>query len=254
MITCIGLDLAWSPRNQTGAAVVVGDAAGGRLADVALLGDDAQIAAYVRQHARTDTVLVAVDAPLCVPNQTGRRRAEADLGRVFARYEAGAYPANRSLLTRGTGGTVRGEELVAALRSSGFVERASIEAGATGRQMTEVYPHAAMVSLFGLERTLKYKARRRKRGERLHAWAEYQRHMRSLHTAEPALHGHEALLAEDPGALYGRRLKDYEDRVDALLCAYIALYAFRRGAARCRSFGSLEEGHIFTPVPDCMWC
>ncbi len=247
-ITCIGIDLAWSPRNPTGAATIVGDEAGGTLVETALLGGDQEIIAYVERHAGDGLALVAVDAPLWVPNQTGRRPAEAELGRAFGRYQAGAHPANRERLT--FDGAVRGEALVAALRTRGFVYRPAIEAGVPVRQVVEVYPHPATIALFGLERTLKYKARPgRSMEQRLAAWRQFQANLRGLAAADPPLRGHEELLGRDASTLRGRRLKDYEDQVDALLCAYIALYAFRWGAARCQTFGSLEHGSIFTPVP-----
>src|SRR5437868_246951 len=97
-VTFIGIDLAWSPRNLTGAAVLRGDAGGADLIDHGLLGDDAAISAYIAQHAGEGPAIVAVDAPLWVPNETGRRPGEAEIGRAFARYQAGAHPANRSRL------------------------------------------------------------------------------------------------------------------------------------------------------------
>jgi predicted RNase H-like nuclease len=44
----IGLDLAWSARNRTGAAVVEGDEREGRLVASALLGDDDGVVGFVR--------------------------------------------------------------------------------------------------------------------------------------------------------------------------------------------------------------
>ena len=38
--------------------------------------------------------MVAIDAPLIVRNATGNRPAEAALNRDFARFDAGAHPAN----------------------------------------------------------------------------------------------------------------------------------------------------------------
>lgn len=251
MITFLGLDLAWSPRNPTGAAVITGDAAGGALADVALLRDDAEIVAYVERHAGAGPAIVAVDSPLWVPNATGRRPAEADISQAFRKYDAGAHPANRQRLA--FGGVVRGEALVAALESRGFVHAPAIVAGVAVRQVVEVYTHPAIVALFGLERILRYKARpNRSIDERLREWRRFQEYLRALSDADPPLHNHAALLAQDVSALRGRRLKDYEDQIDALFCAYIALYAFRWGAARCRIFGNFEEGYIFTPVPEAM--
>lgn len=249
MIVCIGIDLAWSPRNLSGAAVITGESTGGTLSDVSILLSDGEIIAYIEHHAADRPTLIAVDAPLTVPNLTGRRRAEDELGHVFAHYQAGAHSANRQLLA--FDGIVRGEALVEALEARGFVHAPAIASGNAVRQITEVYPHAAMIRLFGLSRTLKYKARpRRSRVERLAAWQSYQQHMRNLSRADPALHGQESLLAQDVSFLRGSGLKAYEDRVDALLCAYIALYAFRWGADRCRTFGTLESGYIFTPVPE----
>jgi predicted RNase H-like nuclease len=250
-VSFIGIDLAWSPRNPTGAAALRGDARGASLLDHRLLADDASIVAYIEQHAGDGPALVAVDAPLWVPNATGRRAAEAEIGRVFARYQAGAHPANRSRLA--FDGVVRGEAVVAALVARGYVHAPEVAAGAPVRQIVEVFPHPAMVALFGLERTLKYKLKPGRSAEhRLAEWRRYQAYLAALSQTDPPLRGQAALLARDVAALRGRRLKDYEDQVDALMCAYIALYAFRWGAARCRVFGTFEDGYIYTPVPEDM--
>jgi predicted RNase H-like nuclease len=244
----IGLDLAWSPRNSSGAATLLGDEGGAQLlATPALLGDDDSIVDYVLSTAGSRDAIVAVDAPLTVPNASGRRRAEAELAADFQRYEAGAHPANRRLLSYG--GQIRGEEIVRRLRADGFQQRAEITAGQRDRRIVEVFPHPAMIALFGLQRTLKYKARsQRTRETQLLAWQVYRQHLLARGTADPPLFGHEALLAEDIATLSTPALKAYEDRVDALFCAYIALYGLRWGAARCRVYGTLEEGSIFTPV------
>jgi predicted RNase H-like nuclease len=247
----LGLDLAWSPRNPSGAAVIAGDELGGELVETALLGADAEIVDYVARHAGAAPAIVAVDAPLWVPNQTGRRLAEAEIGRAFGRYQAGAHPANRQRLA--FGGVVRGEALVEALGKLGFRHQTTLAARTPTRQVIEVFPHPATIALFGLERTLKYKARpNRELATRLQAWQRYQAHLRELAAADPPLRGQAALLERDVSLLRGRRLKDYEDQVDALLCAYIALYAFRWGDERCRCFGTMEDGYIFTPVPEAL--
>ena len=252
IVTFIGIDLAWSPRNPTGAAVLRGDASGAELLDYGLLGDDAAISAYIARHAGDRPAIVAVDAPLWVPNATGRRPGEAEIGRVFARYQAGAHPANRSRLA--FDGVVRGETLVATLAARGFVHLPEVAVGVPIRQVIEVFPHPAMVALFGLERTLKYKTKPQRSADlRLSEWRRYQAYLDALADADPPLNGQAALTTQDVAALRGRRLKDYEDQVDALMCAYIALYAFRWGAARCRMFGTFEDGYIFTPVPKDLW-
>jgi len=248
-LSYIGLDLAWSARNLSGAATLRGNAEGATLhGPPELLGDLDAIVAYVARQAEDGPALVAVDAPLRVPNLTGRRPAEAQLAAIFQRYDAGAHPANRRLLDRGDG--VRGELLVARLEQLGFQYVAGLDAGASGRLITEVFPHPAMVALFGLARTLKYKVRQgRPHALRLTEWQRYQTYLLGLANADPPLRGHEALLALDVAGLRGAALKRYEDQVDALTCAYIALYGQRWGAARCRTFGDVKSGAIFTPVP-----
>jgi predicted RNase H-like nuclease len=250
MTVYIGVDLAWSARNPSGAAAAVGEGGGARLLEPpALLTTLESIVAYVARAAGDGPAIVAVDAPLLVPNAEGRRPAEAELAAAFRRYEAGPHPANRRLLARG--GAVRGEELVAALAGLGFRHVPAIEAGAEGRLVVEVFPHPAMVALFGLGRTLKYKARPGRSEAVRHAeWRRYQAHLGALTGADPPLTGHEATLAVDTATLRGRALKAYEDRADAVMCAYIALYAHRWGAARCRCFGDMAGGSIFTPVPE----
>lgn len=250
--TYIGLDLAWSPRNLSGAAALRGGPAGAALVEPpALLGDLESIGAYVARLCGEGPAIVAVDAPLLVPNHEGRRPAEAQLAAAFGPYEAGAHPANRRLLARD--GVVRGEALVALLARQGFSAVDRIAAGVVGRLVTEVFPHPAMVALFGLPRTLKYKVKPGRSRETLLAeWRRYQGHLRDLARADPPLGGDLALLGTDVAALRGAALKGYEDRVDALLCAYIALYAHRWGEARCRTFGDAAGGFILTPVPEAL--
>lgn len=247
----IGLDLAWSIRNPSGGAVVRLDGEAGQLTDTALLGDDAEILAFLDRHAEPGCV-VAIDAPLTVPNQTGRRPAEAELGAVFGRFQASAHSTNR-VRVGDASGSVRGERLVSALEERGFVHDPRLVAREDVRRVVEVYPHPAMVSLFGLSRTLKYKNKGQDRGLLHGAWAELHGHLQALGTAEPPLRGLDALLATDVTTLRGKTLKNHEDQIDAVVCAYIALYAWVWGPARTEIFGTLEGGYILSPALPERW-
>lgn len=248
MVLFFGIDLAWSARNSSGIAVIEGNAQGGRLQAANILGDMADILAFIDYYAKDHAAIIGVDAPLWVPNEAGRRPAEAEIGQAFRRYEAGAHPANRRLLSRD--GVVRGEALVQELAQRSFVHRPAIEAGVAVRQVTEIFPHPSMVAIFQLERTLKYKARPKRRlDERWEAWRTYQTQLRKLASGDPALRGQQRWLDIDPEQLRGAALKRYEDVIDAIFCAYIGLYAFRWGAERCRVFGTMEAGYIFSAVP-----
>lgn len=248
----IGLDLAWSARNPTGAVVVQGDAHAGELIITQLLGSDDEVIAFVNQQAGDGPALVTIDAPLYVPNEQGRRPAEAEISKAFARYHAGAHPANRNRLA--FDGVVRGETLVDRLAALGFSHQPEVVAQQPVRQIVEVYTHPALIAFFDLERIIQYKARpKRAHTHRLAEFKRYQDLMRSLSAADPALHNTADLLAHDLDFPSKARLKDYEDLLDGLLCAYIGQYLWRWGMTRSRVFGNFAEGYITTPVPRTMW-
>ena len=92
MTTCLGIDLAWGERGRTGLAVLDAD---GRLVSSASAVTDADIDAFLAPHLGADLV-AAIDAPLVLPNATGSRPCERELGAVYRAYDAGAHPANRS--------------------------------------------------------------------------------------------------------------------------------------------------------------
>jgi predicted RNase H-like nuclease len=244
-VVFVGLDLAWKPRNLTGGAISVN----GQLCEArADLRHDEEIIEWVGAQLTPGCgAVVAVDAPLCVRNDCGGRACEFELGKDWRRYDAGPYYATRKNLA--TDGSVRGELLVAALQAQyGFVEAAPIVAQPGGRFVCEVFPHPAHVSLFGLDRILKYKVKRTGNYEAY--WAEYARYQAllvGLSEADPPLWGAEAILNRPATGLRGRRLKELEDTLDAITCAYIAAYLWRHGPGGTWVYGTVEDGHIVVP-------
>lgn len=251
----IGVDLAWSDRNPSGFAVLEGDERGARLAasPVTITSVPAVVAA-IGDAAATGPAFVAVDAPLAVPNATGRRPAEAELGRDFARFFAGAHPANRGLAYWQRAGYITGERLVELLCVQyGFNAdpTPAHDARAARRLVFETYPHPAIVSLFALNRRLLYK--RGDPAQRIAGLSALRGLVaEALPRVEPPLCPSPelaAFCAEDLTGLRGRARKGYEDRLDGLICAYLAYYYWYWGDARCRMYGNVAEGHIITPRP-----
>jgi predicted RNase H-like nuclease len=244
-VVCIGLDLAWKATHPTGGAALVD---GELAAWTASLGDNDAVVAWVGQWVQADTgLMIAVDAPLRVPNMTGARRCDVELSRAWGRYRAGAHPANRARLAEQ--GVIRGEELVAQLAAAfGVVEQAPPVPGPGRRLVCEVYPHPAHVSLFGLAERLRYKA---KTGwgyaTRWAGFAAYQAHLAALVKADPPLRGADALLSQSVVGLRGKALKAQEDALDALTCAYVAAYLWRHGPQGAHVYGTVAEGHIVVP-------
>jgi predicted RNase H-like nuclease len=235
-----GVDLAWGLRNPTGVAVVDSD---GCLVSAGAVRDDDEILAALRPYVRGECV-VGFDAPLVVNNPSGQRPAETALNRDFRRFEAGAHPANTGKPEFANG--PRGARLAAALGLD--LDPRS----ATPRRALEVYPHAATVALFRLERTLKYKAKPGRTQERLKSEL-----LLLMDGIERLADTDVPLRVADHPDWIGLRqqvttaqrksdLRRAEDPVDAVVCAYVALYA-QRCPGRITIYGDLANGYIVTP-------
>lgn len=251
----IGVDLAWSDRNPTGLAVLDGDERGATLISppVTMTGV-AGVADWVLSAAEDGPAFVAVDAPLWVPNETGRRPCEIALARDFARFHAGPHPANRQRLAAWDR-TVAGERLVNLLLAHGFSRQPcpGSDRRSPHRLVFETFPHPAMVVLFDLERRLAYK-RGSPQDKRAGLLTLRELIRTRLTCIEPPLllsPALDALCSGDLSGVRGAALKGSEDRLDALVCAYLAYWYWYWGEQRCRLYGSIDGGHIITPWPPC---
>ncbi len=235
----VGIDLAWGERRPTGLAVLDAD---GSLLMVCAVRTDEEIEAALASYVEGEC-LVAIDAPLIVRNPTGNRPAEQALNRDFARFDAGAHPSNTGKPELGP--QPRGAR-VASLLGLDINPRSG-----RARRGIEVYPHPATVALFRLGRTLKYKDKSGRDLEQLRAELLVLIGLvEGLAHADPSLHvdGPEwrALRAAVVDAPRKSELRVVEDQVDAVVCAYIALFADRR-PADTTTYGDVETGYIVTP-------
>ncbi len=254
----VGIDLAWSPHNRSGAAVL---SAEGRLLGLCTLGADDEVLRFVDLWLpavpQNAPGLVAIDAPLAVPNSAGARPCDREVAATFRRFHAGPYPANRHNL--GRYGGLRGEEIRTRLQAAGFHFNHRIAARQPTRQVIEVFPHPAIVSLFHLPRVLEYKSRPgRALAYRVSELARLRDNLSALADADPPLHLPPEVSAMDLKRLSGRALKEAEDRLDAVVCAYIALYAWTHGPPGYLAFGEsgsnvAEIGQIVVPMTGWMW-
>jgi predicted RNase H-like nuclease len=235
-----GIDLAWAGRNPTGVAVVDAD---GDLVHLGAVRDDAAVLAALSPYVRGDC-LVAFDAPLVVTNRTGQRPAEAALNRDFRRFEAGAHPANTTKPEFANG--PRGARLARAMGLD-MDPRSS-----AAKRAIEVYPHPATVVLFKLARTLKYKAKpgrdvARLRSELLLLMDGIEKLAHATVPMRVASHDEWAELRRRVATAQRKSdLRRAEDPVDAVVCAYVALYA-QRCPAGVTIYGDFATGYIVTP-------
>jgi len=233
----VGLDLAWGEKNSTGVAVIDSD---GRLLHVGAAQDDASIEAAVSAYVSNEC-LVAIDAPLIVKNLTGHRPCEAALNRDFHRFDAGARPAYAE---KPEFNDPRGARIATALTLD------MNPLSSSQRRAIEVYPHPATVVLFGLTKTLKYK-----RGPfdvRQRELLQLMTLIEGLDKATPRLRvNHNVSWVElrrrVAAATRPAQLDRDEDPVDAVLCAYVALYWYHR-PEDVTIYGDFATGYIVTPA------
>jgi predicted RNase H-like nuclease len=232
----VGVDLGWYGK-PSGLASLEWDGRELIQRKLGRLERQDEILGWIDSETGKENAVVGVDAPLVIANETGIRPAERDLNRDFRRFHAGCHPANRS---RPFAPHV--VEFSHRLESLGFAHGTSIQPRQDGRFQVEVHPHAAMITLFGLDRIVKYK-----RGPRQQRARELRR-LRTLildrlSAADPAL------CARLPGVPRAGSTKPAEDKIDAILSAYIAAHWWFWATQRNRKYGSAQSGYIVVPDP-----
>ncbi|MDJ0708385.1 MAG: DUF429 domain-containing protein [Leptolyngbyaceae cyanobacterium MO_188.B28] len=185
---------------------------------------------------------IAVDAPTLIPNQTGMRLPDRLTHKYFGKYHAGCYPAN---LNRPFAERI--VQFGLSLEARGFNHAPEIQPRCLGRYQIEVFPHPATLKLFKLNRILKYK-----KGKLADRRAELTKLRDLILTRLPTL---DPPLVIPPGVIpdiptKGSDLKALEDKLDSLICAYVAAHWWCWGAVRNWVLGDLASGYIVVPMPE----
>ena len=201
------------------------------------------------------TWTVAVDAPLVVCNQEGRRKAEAKVSEAYRLYDAGALSTNL-----GSDKELRGVRLRERLEEQGGRLLECAGDAADGNLILETYPHPATVELFALNQIIKYKMKDgMNKEQRRNGQQELADRIRTHFCDRPnglSLRRDKqrdkclmALLCEPDLTITHDELQKREDKLDGLICAYIAAWA---DAGRClQRFGAVGEGVMFIPCLRC---
>jgi predicted RNase H-like nuclease len=243
----IGIDLAWSEKNSSGIAVIECQRDTARfICGTSDIQRNSDILDFILTQINDNPALVAIDASLIVNNETGERKAETQLKKMFAAYHAVPYPSNRNLYRRLYGG-IRGEQISKMLGKKGFQHSPYITKFEESKKFFEVFPHSAMVVIFNLKEILKYKPKKNR--SYYFRWQEfetYQSCLKSLEKRNPSLILPHDIINTNVRVLKGKALKRYEDLLDAIFCAYIAYYYWYEPGT-CSVIGDLKDGYIVTP-------
>lgn len=251
----LGIDLAWgegSPTkvaNETGLAAIDSDgvivAAGWARGIDAVVEWVTSTLAERAMINHSDGCIIGVDAPVVIPNATGMRLAERQVGMGYGRWKVAANPSNMAMGWKG-GLTLRHR-----LEALGYVHvdgRQPAKIGA--RSFFECYPYTTLVGMvelgYEVERP-RYKRFDRSlpvaeaRVARATACDELIRRMVALDAATPPLlmtsHPLTEWLTAEPSPLLDGPYKHREDLLDAVLCAWTASIWHRHGDARVQVLG-----------------
>lgn len=248
-----GVDLAWGEKNGDGVCLIgyrpatATDPANARILGHAhVRGDDALFATLNGAPAAISDApeapprrFFAFDAPMVCLNATGRRPVDGLVSVAFRRHHAGCYPVNLRLAPRPL-------RIAARLAAAGFELSPGLPTAATPRVAAEVFPHPALVRWLGLDRIIEYK---RKAGRpRARSDAEFARLQRSLaglcasHFPYLSWHADSSALLNAPWS------KPVEDRLDAWVCALIALWHVHHAGLRSEVFGDIATGFVLVPA------
>ncbi len=238
----IGIDLGWKsqPSGLCSLEWIDGQL---QLLDLDRKDAIADILTWIDQTVKLDEpAIIAVDAPTLIPNTTGSRLPDKLSHKYFGKYHAGCYPANQNLPF-----AERTINFGLELESRGFAHAPTIEPQKLSRYQIEVFPHPAIVNLFNLERILKYKKGRL--SDRRLELIKLQNYLLDiLPSISPplrSLHLCRSFPSEIPTT--GAALKATEDKLDSLICAYVAAYWWHWGEQRNLVLGDRTTGYIIIP-------
>lgn len=194
-------------------------------------------------------VLVFVDAPLVVNNETGQRLCEKEVGQRYGRWKVSANSTNRN--SANLGGVELLDRLLA--RSWNYHDGRRGPPAAPGRFVSECYPYTTIVGAcelgYGSERPVykrqpKGMPRADFRKLRSAECDELIRRVSQLTNANPPLklltHPETARLVAEKSPEKDREYKHREDLLDAAICAWTAALWDHAGETRCQVLGRSE--------------
>ena len=197
----LGVDFAWSKNNFSALALLEDD----RFIECVYLKNDEDILEYIHQ---TKPDIIGVDAALEVNNESGNRIIENMILKDFAKYKLGVYPINKNIMNKLYGGN-RAQELFAKLEKYPLREK-----------LFEVYTHASIIRCFTKNRVLPYK---RKKG-RTTPFIKDQLEILQTYLSNVI----DSMPKYEIQNLKSKDLKEIEDRLDAMVCAYSLFRSFTK--------------------------
>jgi len=261
MRTVLGVDAAWTVENPSGVALAIEGPNGWRLKAVESSyerfreraagreplaiprGEAPDVSALLDACTRLGEHapdLVAIDMPLALTPIVGRRCSDIEISHNFGAAKAATHSPS----------ALRPGQLADKMRQD-FSDRGydlCTSDGLRSPGVLEVYPHTALIRLSGDKTRLTYKAAKTKK-----YWKDDTLDVRMTYLAtvwrrivdllEKRISGVADKLTQPK--MSGRPLKDFEDCLDAVVCAWVAIEALE---GRARPYGD-KDSAIWVPEP-----
>jgi predicted RNase H-like nuclease len=259
----LGVDAAWTAKQPSGVALAVETESGWRLAAVQASYESftalakgttpdetrpgssrpnaAELLAAAQRICGRRVDLIAIDMPMSRRPIAGRRPAD----RVVSERYGGKAAATHSPGKDRPGAI--GDKLRAEFEGEGY----ELCTAPPAQGLIEVYPHPALIEFLKAERRLEYKAG--KTGVYWPALSLDERHLnlravwaRIVLALERRIGGAAEQLPRPDPKVRGWRLKAYEDKLDAVVCAAVAIACLEGEAV---PYGD-DDAAIWVPVGD----
>ena len=241
----IGIDLAWTYKNESGLCVIKDS--GEVLRHEAAVFSNAAIVDLILSYS-SEEVCVGIDAAIIVNNVSGSRAAEGLMMRdQFHGHRLQAFNSNRQYLEK-VFGDIRGEEIYRALRERTTGVRVTDVFGQGQLRLMEVFPTGVVLGMLPELYPLKYKLKGKVPFEASkHQMTRLLQGIDVIRAKEEIWGDVHVMTYKDVENLNKSQYKHFEDQIDAFLCAY-GMLAVYRGIAKQRIYGDEMDGFIMVPV------
>ncbi|MBM4273718.1 MAG: DUF429 domain-containing protein [Deltaproteobacteria bacterium] len=243
MTSLLGIDLAWKGCNNTTAA------------SIAAINRNTihieEVHSSITNWSNIINIInkiqlimgIAIDAPLIVINLSGQRSCEIELSRKYGARGASCHATNLTLYPNPDSVNLSQE-----LMKYDFEHL-----NRNGKFQIECYLHPALIEIFALPERLQYK--KGKINVRRLGQCKLSELIRSLERSSVlrltlSKETQQLLNQEYILSLRGQALKQNEDALDSIICAYIAGLFYV--GSDFNVFGSISDGYIFVPKVKCI--
>lgn len=240
----VGIDLAWTYKNETGICILNEDGnieylSAGRYSDNEIL--------QILIENSNENLSIGIDAPLIVENENKSRLAERELMKhKINGFHLSVFHVSRNYMQR-TYGLIRGEVLLKMTTQHIKELEVSPVPIKNKNSVIETFPTATVCGLFPEIYPLKYKIKPKIPYKITHQNMTTLLHrFRKIEVIDKNINGmveSELLKTE----LDKKNHKHFEDQTDAFLCAY-GLYSIFKEQANAITFGTIDEGFITVPI------